>query len=385
MAAQYKPAANTTQDPNLDILRSVAVLAVFATHTLQVIAGCKFGEHLAYGIDTYAFGRIGVLLFFVHTSLVLMQSLERTATRGFCGSLTLQFYIRRIFRIYPLSICLILLSIAFSIPPNALNVPFRCPDVKSLLANLLLIQNMTRSSDIATPLWSLPYEVQMYLVLPILYLLLRASKGNGRLGLIYLNGTLLSLFYLLFRYVPCFLAGVIAYRLLRTLRPRLPHLLWCPTIIGVVALYTMTPYSDQSWSKDVFSCLAVGLLIPLFYRKAGIIATVASQIAKYSYGIYLCHTPVLWLLYRKLTIPDWCRVIGLVILTGVLSVACYHVIEHPLIQVGTRLSNRASTRLGRGLSFGSIQNLADRGLKPVAAISRFLAFRLKRCGDVRVP
>jgi hypothetical protein len=56
------------------------------------------------------------------TSLVLMQSLERTSANLFGWSLIWYFYIRRAFRIYPLSVCLILLSIALSIPPDALGV-----------------------------------------------------------------------------------------------------------------------------------------------------------------------------------------------------------------------------------------------------------------------
>src|ERR1019366_1254898 len=132
--------AKVGQDSNLDILRSIAVLAVFVTHALQVIAGVKFGEHLAYGVETYSLGRIGVLIFFVHTSLVLMQSLERTTTNLLSWSLIRYFYIRRAFRIYPLSVCLILLSMAFSIPPNALGVPYRWRGARWALANILLIQ-----------------------------------------------------------------------------------------------------------------------------------------------------------------------------------------------------------------------------------------------------
>src|ERR1019366_3535011 len=149
--------------PNLDILRSVAVLAGFATHTLQVIAGCKFGEHFAYGVDTYALGRIGVLLFFVHTSLVLMQSLERTGTELAAWPLIRHFYIKRAFRIYPLSICLISVCIAFSIPPNALGVAYEWHGARWVAASILLIQNITRDSQVSGPMYSLPYEVQMYL------------------------------------------------------------------------------------------------------------------------------------------------------------------------------------------------------------------------------
>lgn len=338
-----RPMAEAGQDSNLDILRSIAVLAVFAAHSLQVIAGRKIGEHLAYGVETYALGRIGVLIFFVHTSLVLMQSLERAGKSLSDGSLIKHFYIKRAFRIYPLSACLILLSIAFSVPPNALAVPYKWQGMRWALANILLIQNITGFTPVSSPLWSLPYEVQMYLVLPFLFLLLRAPRPGPRLILIYFIGSLLS-FLPLFHYLPCFLAGVVAYKLLGTLRLRFLAWLWCPVIIGLVVLYVLAPYSDTSSLKDVLFCLLVGALIPLFQRNCGAIATTASHIAKYSYGIYLSHTPVLWLLYRKLTIPDWQRAIWLVVATGTVSVACYYLIEHPLIQLGARLANRGSVQ-----------------------------------------
>jgi peptidoglycan/LPS O-acetylase OafA/YrhL len=334
----------TALNSNLDILRSVAVLAVFAAHALQMIAGRKPGEYFAYGVDTYSLGQIGVLIFFVHTSLVLMQSLKRTATNLFGWSLIEHFYIRRAFRIYPLSFCLILLSIAFSIPPNALGGPYTWRGVKWALANVLLIQNIAGVSPVASPLWSLPYEVQMYIILPLLFLALRAQKGSAGLVLIYCDGLLLTLFHPLFRYLPCFLAGVIAYKLLETVRPRFRAWLWCPAIIGAVVLYVSTQYCYAGSLKDVLICLIVGVLIPLFQQNCGAIATIASHIAKYSYGIYLCHTPVLWLLYRKLTIPDWQRPVWLLIVTGIVSLACYHAIEHPLIEIGTRLANRVSAK-----------------------------------------
>jgi len=334
--------AKVQQDTNLDILRSVAVLAVLATHVLQVIAGSKFGERVAYGVETYSLGRIGVLLFFVHTSLVLMKSLERTSKNLTGWTLAAHFYIRRAFRIYPLSICLILLSIAFSIPPNALNVPYQWQGARWVWANLLLIQNITGARDVASPLWSLPYEVQMYLLLPVLFLLVSNASGPARLALIFITCAVLSLLHPLFRYFPCFFAGILAYRQLGTVRSRFYSWLWCPTVVGAVVLYVLAPYSDASRIKDVLFCLCVGASIPLFHRNSGTIATAASQIAKYSYGIYLCHTPVLWLLYRKLTISAWERAIWLPIATGIIAVACYHLIERPFILLGTRLADRVS-------------------------------------------
>jgi peptidoglycan/LPS O-acetylase OafA/YrhL len=327
-----------SQDSNLDILRSIAVLAVFATHALQVMAGLKRGDHIAYGVETISLGLVGVLVFFVHTSLVLMQSLERSSTNLVGWPLTKYFYTRRAFRIYPLSICLILLCIALSIPPNALGVPYRSFRLGWLLSNLLLIQNLTGARDVSDPLWSLPYEVQMYLALPMLFLALRAGKGHLRIILIYVEGALISMAHSILQYLPCFLSGVVAYDLLKTVRPRFPAWLWTPMIIGAIVIFTATSHSDSTNWGRAFMCLFVGLSIPLFHRNCGAVAAVAAIIAKYSYGIYLCHTPILWLIYHKLALPTWQRPILSVIGTGVASWACFHAIEHPLIQAGTQVA-----------------------------------------------
>jgi peptidoglycan/LPS O-acetylase OafA/YrhL len=341
--------SKVSQDSNLDILRSIAVLAVFLTHALQVISGSSLYEHFSYGVDTFALGRSGVLIFFVHTSLVLMQSLERTGKKLSGWSLVQYFYIRRAFRIYPLAIFLILFSITLSVPPDAMGTPYEWRGVRWVAANILLIQNITYDEQVSGPLWSLPFEVQMYLILPILFLLLRGARGSGRLILVvYSTGVLIGRygkFHRLVMFLPCFLAGVIAYKLLGTVRPRLRSWLWCPAVIGAVTLYVATPYSDENWWKNTALCLAVGLLIPWFQRDNGAIGIAASQVAKYSYGIYLCHTPLMWLIYRKLTIPGWQRAILLVMATGACSMACYHVIEHPLIQIGTRVANRVTVKL----------------------------------------
>jgi len=58
--------------PNLDFLRASAVLLVYFFH-LFITTSTRLPDYL---------GQFGVLLFFVHTSLVLMFSLERIETKG---------------------------------------------------------------------------------------------------------------------------------------------------------------------------------------------------------------------------------------------------------------------------------------------------------------
>jgi peptidoglycan/LPS O-acetylase OafA/YrhL len=68
----------------------------------------------------------------------------------------------------------------------------------------------------------------------------------------------------------------------------------------------------------------------------------AARVAKYSYGIYLCHTPLLWLIYQRLSMPDWQRGIWLFIAVGAVAAACYHAIEEPLIEAGTRVAGKVA-------------------------------------------
>src|SRR6476620_11599698 len=79
---------------NLDVLRSIAVMLVLLQHLLLR----SHVKHI-YWLETSCLGYFGVLLFFVHTTLVLMFSLERHHDGIFRS-----FYIRRLFRIYPLAI-----------------------------------------------------------------------------------------------------------------------------------------------------------------------------------------------------------------------------------------------------------------------------------------
>ena len=146
---------------NLDLLRSVAVLLVFTSHLPSALGMPDWSVWRADYLGIY-----GVTLFFIHTSLVLSMSLARLEEQG--QRVTASFYIRRAFRIYPLSMLTVLLVFALRIPPG-FHTPFVYPDKLNFWSNFLLFQNLARQGPAIGPLWSLPYEVQMYFALPFLY------------------------------------------------------------------------------------------------------------------------------------------------------------------------------------------------------------------------
>ncbi len=149
---------------NLDFLRSVAVLLVLAQHLSRRTVG-----EGSDAIPTSHLGLFGVLIFFVHTSLVLMYSMERSGLRRF--SLARDFYVRRIFRIYPLSILAVLAAVVLHLNSNINGIAGLShgplPGWKAILAQVLLVQNLVHVKSIVNVLWSLPFELQMYVFLPL--------------------------------------------------------------------------------------------------------------------------------------------------------------------------------------------------------------------------
>src|SRR4029077_11124280 len=149
----------TTNSRNLDLLRSFAVMLVVGFHL------AKFFNWRFEKLRVTDFGLLGVMLFFVHTTLVLMFSLERQS-KSSSSSLFVPFMVRRCFRIYPLAIMVVILVFLFHIPSDLQFGRFNLlhQSVGNFLANLLLVQNVTLQKANPGILWSLPLELQMYIV-----------------------------------------------------------------------------------------------------------------------------------------------------------------------------------------------------------------------------
>jgi peptidoglycan/LPS O-acetylase OafA/YrhL len=284
----------------------------------------------------YTLGNVGVLLFFVHTSLVLLLSLERTRQ----SSLFTYFYIRRLFRIYPLSIVCILMRI-----PYVPELAFIQPGWRDIVSNLLLVQNLTHASNIISPLWTLPLEVQMYALLPLIFVLLR-WKGSVPLVLVLWGSAVIAAHRLpVLTSVPYFLGGVFAYQISRGKTYRLPARLWPLSILSLVA-FRLCFGQNIARASDYVLCMIVGALIPNFSDLTPSWLTRACHtIALYSYSIYLFHLPVIWFAFVKLRVlPSWLQWVSLCILMCVVPWMAYTWLEAPLIETGRRLANRLSRR-----------------------------------------
>jgi peptidoglycan/LPS O-acetylase OafA/YrhL len=348
-AAPFSEPNRTTSDSmsrgasaNLDFLRTTAVLMVLFDHLTR-----------HYHFDRYDdIGFFGVLLFFVHTSLVLMYSMQRSNLRGF--ALLRDFYIRRFFRIYPLSILSVLTAVALHLHADGRGLSLGPrPGALELVSNLFLIQNLTYSSSIIGPLWSLPLEVQMYLLLPFLFMW--KTRSFWRLLALWLVCGILGHFpqtipalawFTLLIFVPNFLPGIIAFTLPEN--RSIPSYLWPPFILLLGMVFLWMP----SRRTGGLLCLLLGVAVPRFkditFRPLKLIS---HRIATYSYGIYLGHSFFIWfgLTRHNNWILFW-------LMWLIIPVVLYHAFEHPLIEIGRKLAERVSERSRASTSLKTVNS-----------------------------
>ena len=342
VAREVVVSADRADSANLDLLRSFAVLCVLVFHLLLF-----FGRgRVPLGMG--AIGHWGVLVFFVHTSIVLMASLERQARRGDGRALFVEFLVRRAFRILPLSCLVVLVIAALRLPVGHLRaghfvaVSFAPLDV---LQNLVLVQNVGGAESLEAPLWSLPYEVQMYLVLPALFwLVLRLRRPYQVLGL-WAVVTLAAAWRHhgsevdLLDYAPCFLAGVVAYGVARGRRPDLGFGFWPIIIAAATIFYLARPNPIDGW----LCCLLVGTSVARIRElPAGRWSQLWKLIARYSYGIYLTHFIFIWFAFEWLAGSPLAVQLAVFVATVVgVPVVLYHLVEEPILRRGGRVASRA--------------------------------------------
>jgi len=322
--------------PNLDFVRSVAVLTVVVEHTLLALGVQRVGPFQVEDL-----GVLGVLVFFVLTALVLMWSLERKPH-------TLDFYVRRWFRIYPLAFAVIIIALLFHAPTSGTPehiFHYAKPSWSQLLIQLSLVDDV--GTKMLSVMWSLPYEVQMYLLLPAVFFFVRRNFSLWPLMLVWLlvvfdarhvrNGEINFAVT-----VGYFLPGVMAYVAFGRWKPRLPGWL-LPVFLLVLWVVFLAHFNFRnSW---IF-CLLVGLGLPLFRQmKSEWVLAPSRQIAKYSYGIYLTHPFAIVIglyLMRGYSLPV--RLVGELVPLVAFPVLAYHLVEYPMIRMGSRLAAKAERK-----------------------------------------
>jgi peptidoglycan/LPS O-acetylase OafA/YrhL len=344
----------STSSSNLDQLRAIAVVAVMIDHLVPTLVYHQRDVPQLVRDLTQHIGHAGVLAFFVHTSLVLMYSLERMEVQKPAG-LVLRFYIRRWFRIYPLALVVIVGVLVLGLP----NATWRAPTTattEEIIANLFLVQNLVTGHSVLVPLWSLPYEVQMYLLLPALFLITRRHHGARLISALLLTSYVAA--YALYKisnghmnfagYAPCFLSGVLCYTLRDQIRPTISGRWWPVYLLGIIGGYCYLQLDSSQliyWLGWLYA-FVLGISINAFVDcDFAWLNRLCLRIATYSYGLYLLHVPMLYVVYEKWN-PD-SPVVGLVAffaLSVLAAVSAYHLVEEPMVALGRRLTDSKRQR-----------------------------------------
>ncbi|MFO1147421.1 MAG: acyltransferase [Alsobacter sp.] len=305
--------------PALDGLRGVAVLLVLLSH-FPFVEGVALSKDLWSLAQALRVGYLGVDLFFVLSGFLITRGMlaERRAT----GRVSLwRFYVRRGLRIYPIYF----LSVAF--------VALVYPTKRILLASLLVYGfNYYHPIDPQPyPMehsWSLDVEDQFYLLWPLLFALIPLGAGARVTGLVIPTLAVLSAVALAATLEPTLAAAYIytslptemlslslgAYLAYREAEARPLHPAACLALAGGGALLLVVDLAGRGaglippggwyWCLALvgtsLACFGVvahlALGRPMAAVKTVLCAPLLRWVGRLSYGLYLYHLLVLFLL-----------------------------------------------------------------------------------------
>jgi peptidoglycan/LPS O-acetylase OafA/YrhL len=172
--------------PFLDHLRGIAILLVFATHSVFPSFGADELKWNRWFRDLHSqlllvfpasMGWIGVAIFFVVSGFCIHLSHKRSRDKSWYI-----FFVRRLFRIYP---PYLLVLLAFGILLPAIRLHRIHVDAGQMLSHLFLIHNFDSRYcfGINAIFWSLALEVQLYCLYPLLLWMVGKMGWQRTLGI----------------------------------------------------------------------------------------------------------------------------------------------------------------------------------------------------------
>ncbi len=342
--------------PGLDGLRAFGILTVMALH-----AGY-------YSSRWFAGGLVGVQVFFVISGFLITALLIEEHERN--GGIRLgMFYIRRALRLFPALWLMLVVVVGVAGLGLVSDSPFGVTAREAFTA-FFYWENWYRAFELGprnllTHTWSLSVEEQFYLLWPLLLIAglrwvprhllsltiaLAIASTVARTALwselpdkrLY-YGTDLRADALL---AGCALALIWAKTGLRQFERVLPYLTLPAVIVLVLLLHFMDVNSRMTYQVGFLACdLAMVVLIgnvvlgsPRPLLRVLEQRTIVS-IGKISYGLYLWHLPVFWVVTAHVGGLRFLFLLPLEIgLTFAIAIASYHFVELPIVRKKARFT-----------------------------------------------
>ena len=337
-------------EPELDVLRFCAFLAVFGFHALPADYGglaARWGHAIPMLLRaTREAMSFGVCLFFVLSSYLITKllTMERAAT----GGISLKnFYVRRILRIWPLYVGFLLLMWAISGPRLNHFAPI---EPGRLLAFLFFSGNIYVglfgfSGSGILPLWTVSIEEQFYIVWPAVARRGRVSVERAAWGVIAIS--------------------VAAVCLLARYSSNPTHVLWTSSLVqfqffafgALVALrFVEGAPVFGGWARAGMLASGIALLILATGRfDIKVVERVPAHLLVVGYEVMAVGVVLVFLAFlgagRGLRIPAWLTYLGkisygLYVFHDISLVVCRSVAERYGLSYAARTASAAAMTLG---------------------------------------
>lgn len=308
----------------LDVLRGLAILLVMAAHFLPEsfpILKCR---------PIWSLGGAGVLLFFYLSGFLIFRNVQKQPAKI--------FLLRRFFKLFPAYWVNVLVFFLAALWFHGSGPT----DVKTLLSNLFMVQEFTRSDLLNGVYWTLQIEVKFYLVIAIFVYAL----GSGRIywllgGLLLLNAALLPVMgrgSTLVTYLSAFFPGIAAARASAHGWDR-KGAAEMAVVTVLVSLNLLVGLDQGNGYQAVYAvlfslALAAALIFPL---RSGFFAF----FGKISYSDYLYHAligyaVIVWFAAES----PGARILALCVAflaSVIVATASFHLVERPSVALGHRL------------------------------------------------
>ena len=314
----------------IDGARGLAAVLVVWAHTVD-----KSGPFYQYIFDP---GKIGVIVFFFISGYLVIPSAARKPNAR-------SFLINRALRLYPLYWVSIVVAFALWSTRYAWT---------TWVANITMAQQLMGFPNVISAYWTLTIEFCLYVLLCGL-LILRPSTLTDDLRMITVVLFAMTLTAAFLRWylevrVPvaiplglfCMFIGAQirnAETVRQGLRSTVPLYLAC-VVPSCLLAYSFDAQFSETPSRYLFSYLLGGAAFVLMAanvdRYPGRLLTFMGDA---SYGIYLFHFPVIFLVSQRLH-PGIGQFIVVLVVSTLIAAVLYRLVEKPAIRLGKRLTSR---------------------------------------------
>jgi peptidoglycan/LPS O-acetylase OafA/YrhL len=365
----------------LTSFRALAFFAIFFFHTTFMTTN-HFG---------FKGGYLGIQAFFVLSGFLLTPILVGMKSNLNKKDFFIHFYGRRILRIFPLyySYIAIVASLSFwAVYRHGHNTETdrfieQLPWLLTFTYDFFHVSNYFQNSVLATHFWSLAVEEQFYLVWPLAIFFIQTNHLKRFLLLVVIAGPLmryllaiiynadiipnnqtldLVIYVLPFSHFDAFAVG--GYFALYG-KSRSSYLVWAfilfVLLLGIITSWLSArqvylgqlgygPFMKDSykyvWGYSVLDLMFAYILVHV-KNKSFMPALFENPLLVYlgsiSYGLYVFHLPMLWLVYAPMyNFPEVVRASTTLLITALISMASYELMEKRFINLKDKYFSRAS-------------------------------------------